>query len=160
VILLQSAPPGKLGASPFPHQRLATDPAGASSGRQDQNHHGLHHSHLLAAARRGRDDPGSQGGGRLSGVDGFLFSFCGIVAVGLKATRKTIFLAMLNPPLYPTGVVRGRAQASVLPRRQEGIVVVALLSAGLPLKPEPISNPLVAGQRLTALARCSLQRLS
>ena len=73
-----------------------------------------------------------------------------MVATGLKATRKTMGSPLLIPPCTPPlWLVR---VPSPLPRRTNGSLWV-LPRRRVPAKPEPMSNPLVAGRLSMAWAR-------
>ena len=74
-----------------------------------------------------------------------------IVAVGLNATRITIASPLLIPPwMPPEWFVAVWREPSVVGRKAS---LCSLPFIRLPLKPEPISKPFVAGSDITALAR-------
>ena len=74
-----------------------------------------------------------------------------IVAVGLNATRITIGSPLLMPPWMPPELLVAVCSRPSLVGTKASLCSLPL--SRVPLKPDPISKPLVAGRDITALAR-------
>ena len=128
--------------------------AGAASDRRGRGTPSPRPSARRAAARRGRGGRGPRGSprcprGRRSAAP------ARIVAVGLKATRKTMSSPLLMPPCTPPErLVRGAHAAA------RSVVNGSLCSMPVrrvPAKPLPISKPFDAGSDSIALREVGLE---
>ena len=77
-----------------------------------------------------------------------------IVAVGLKATRSTIGSPLLIPPWIPPELLVAVCRLPSLVGRNASLCW--LPSRVVPAKPEPISNPLVAGSDTVSYTHLTL----